>query len=104
MNSYFITHALVFIAGLILFVFPPNKVNSIYGYRTSSSMKNDVAFKFANNFASKLLMLFTSISFVICLIADNFFHLRYLSCLLLLVFGLTIFLTESKLKKNNAKD
>jgi uncharacterized membrane protein len=101
MNSYYITHFLVFIAGLILFMFPPNKVNSIYGYRTSSSMKNDIVFKFANNFSSKLLMLFTSISFIICLIADNYFHLRYLSFLILLVFGLTILFTEIKLKKIN---
>jgi uncharacterized membrane protein len=101
MNSYYITHALVFIAGFILFIFPPNKVNSIYGYRTSSSMKNDNVFKFANKFSSKLLMLFTFISFIICLIADELFHLKYLSILILLVFGLTILLTEIKLKKIN---
>lgn len=99
MNSYYITHLLVFIAGLILFMFPPNKVNSIYGYRTPSSMKNDSTFKFANKYSSKLLMLFTLVSFLICLIADNLLHLKYLNFLILPVFGLTILFTEIKLKK-----
>ena len=101
MPGYYLTHIIVFVAGLVLFLFPPNKVNSIYGYRTPSSMINDNVFKLANTLSSKLLMLFTLASFIICVIAENVFNLGYLSCSLLLVFGLTIWQTESKLKKIN---
>lgn len=31
---------LFMIAGLVLLKFPPKKINSLYGYRTNSSMKN----------------------------------------------------------------
>jgi len=35
------TSGLIFIlAGFIMLKFPPKKINSLYGYRTSSSMKN----------------------------------------------------------------
>ena len=101
MSNYYLIHIIVFTAGLVLYVFPPRRVNWIYGYRTSASMKNDVIFKFANNFSSKLLMLFTVISFIICLAADEVFHFHYLGWLIFLVLGLTILFTEIKLKKIN---
>jgi hypothetical protein len=35
------TSGLIFmLAGFIMLKFPPKKINSLYGYRTSSSMKN----------------------------------------------------------------
>lgn len=44
---------LIFIfAGLLMFYLPPKKINSLYGYRTNSSMKNQERWKFAQKFSS----------------------------------------------------
>jgi len=64
-------------------------------------MNNDEVFKLANRFSSKLMMLLTFASFIICLIVVNIFDLKYLSSLLLLIFGLTIWQTEIRLKKTS---
>ena len=41
------------IAGIILLKFPPKKINGIYGYRTSSSMKDQTRWDFAQIYSSK---------------------------------------------------
>lgn len=50
--------ALVFVlGGLITLVFPPKEINSLYGYRTSSSMKSLEAWIASNRYASKIMIL-----------------------------------------------
>lgn len=45
---------LIFIAaGFVMFRFPPKKINSLYGYRTKSSMKNLERWNFAQKFSAK---------------------------------------------------
>lgn len=44
------------IAGFIMLKFPPKKINSLYGYRTSSSMKNQKRWDFAQNKSSKAMI------------------------------------------------
>ncbi len=41
------------LAGFIMLNFPPKKINSLYGYRTSSSMKNQERWDFAQIYSSK---------------------------------------------------
>lgn len=49
-----ISSGLIFIiAGIILLKFPPKKINRFYGYRTSSSMKNQERWDFAQIYSSK---------------------------------------------------
>lgn len=44
---------IVFIpAGIILYFFPPKKINYLYGYRTKSSMKSHERWTFAQKFAA----------------------------------------------------
>ncbi len=45
------------IAGLITSKFPPKKINMLYGYRTSSSMKNQKQWDFAQLYSSKIMLL-----------------------------------------------
>lgn len=59
------------IAGLILLKYPPKKINSLYGYRTVSSMKSKERWDFAQRFSSielikisVLLILFSLIGIV----------------------------------------
>lgn len=61
--------ALVFLlGGAITFIFPPKKINHLYGYRTERSMKNIETWKAANRFASKIMMLASVDLFLIGLI------------------------------------
>ena len=39
-------------AGLLMFYLPPKKINSLYGYRTTSSMKNQDSWNFAQRFSA----------------------------------------------------
>jgi uncharacterized membrane protein len=49
-----ISSGLIFIiAGIILLKFPPKKINGFYGYRTSSSMKNQERWDYAQTYSSK---------------------------------------------------
>jgi len=44
-----------FIAGMITQAYPPKQINSFYGYRTSSSMKNQETWDEANRYAPKMM-------------------------------------------------
>lgn len=44
------------LVGLIMHKFPPKKINSLYGYRTNSSMKNQQTWDEANRYSAKLMM------------------------------------------------
>ncbi len=47
---------LVFIAvGLLMRYFPPKKINSLYGYRTPSSMKSQEHWDFSQLYSAKLM-------------------------------------------------
>ncbi|OWR14984.1 hypothetical protein CDW55_00650 [Chryseobacterium sp. VAUSW3] len=45
------------VAGFIMLKFPPKKINYLYGYRTSASMKNQDQWDFAQSYAAKEMML-----------------------------------------------
>lgn len=44
------------IAGWILLKFPPKKINSLYGYRTKSSMKSQERWDFAQHYSAKQMI------------------------------------------------
>ena len=49
---------LIFImAGLVTLIFPPKKINSLYGYRTPLSMKNIDNWHFAQRLSAQLLII-----------------------------------------------
>ena len=48
--------AIFTVVGCIMFLFPPKKINPLYGYRTARSMKNQEQWDFAQLYSSKLLM------------------------------------------------
>lgn len=47
----FTTGAIFVIAALITLVFPPKKINYLYGYRTRASMKNQQIWDFSQRFS-----------------------------------------------------
>lgn len=50
------TGAIIAVVGLITYLFPPKKINGLYGYRTSSSMANQESWDFAQSYSSKEMM------------------------------------------------
>ncbi|WP_448607436.1 SdpI family protein [Paenimyroides ceti] len=54
------------LAGLAMLFFPPKKINSLYGYRTTNSMKNQKNWDFAQKYSTKFMLL---LSIVFLLIA-----------------------------------
>lgn len=53
----FLVGSVFLFAGILMFVFPPKKINYLYGYRTRSSMKNIDRWNFAQKLSSKLMMI-----------------------------------------------
>lgn len=48
--------AIFLAAGIFVLIFPPQKINSLYGYRTAASMRSQPAWHFAQKFAAKMLI------------------------------------------------
>jgi len=53
--------AIFILAGLVMFVFPPKRINGLYGYRTSSSMKSQERWDFAQKHSPIEMMKFGGI-------------------------------------------
>lgn len=50
------TGLIFLIVGFIMMKFPPKKINGLYGYRTSSSMKNQARWDFAQHYSAQEMM------------------------------------------------
>lgn len=51
-----LTGLIFVLMGLIQLKFPPRKINSLYGYRTSASMKNQERWDFAQRYSAREMM------------------------------------------------
>lgn len=47
--------------GLVLYIYPPKKINGIYGYRTTRSMKNQENWDYAQKLGGKYMMIFAAV-------------------------------------------
>ena len=65
----------LFIVGLVFITFPPTKINSIYGYRTTNSRRNLDTWKVANKYSAELMMfeglIIAAIGLITTFINDN---------------------------------
>lgn len=91
------------LAGMIMYLFPPKKINSLYGYRTSSSMASDERWQFAQKF-SAIRMIIGGVFCVVLSAAGLLFPILYeaqfpvgISIILLVVFYV-LYATEKALK------
>jgi len=100
-----ITGIVFIIVSLILMKFPPKKINQIYGYRTSNSMKTQERWDFAQIYSAKIMLkcgvAITIISIFGVFIEDT--PSSYLSVLaivvLLIPVAIMFFKTESAIKR-----
>ena len=105
---------ILIIAGRMMWKHCPQKINSIYGYRTRRSMKNMDTWKFAHDYCGRLwwkigfIMLALSV-----LIQIPFFHSKehiigivgaVLCTIQVIVLVVSIFPTETALKKEFFED
>lgn len=68
MSVGFLTGIIFIIVGLITFYFPPKKINHLYGYRTSNSMKSQKRWEVAQLNSSKLMILIGFVLFAISIL------------------------------------
>ncbi|MFC4414183.1 SdpI family protein [Kaistella carnis] len=55
-NITFLGGIFFILAGFVQLKFPPKKINSLYGYRTKSSMKSNERWDFAQKLSAKEMM------------------------------------------------
>ena len=89
---------------------PPNEINSIFGYRTSMSMKNKETWIFAHNYCGRLWRIFGAIIFIFSVVAMFFLLGKEIGaigvfggiiCGIQVIFMIIpIFFTENALNKN----
>ena len=92
-NICFPVGLLFIFAGLLMFYFPPKKINSLYGYRTTSSMKNQERWNFAQKFSAiEMLKLgaFLMLASLLALVTNFSNSLNLIVAVSLALIGLTI--------------
>lgn len=93
------------LAGFITLKFPPKEINSLYGYRTRSSMKSIERWNFAQSYSSKQMIKLGVILTACCLfgfltIFDNFTNMIIgLSFMIIIVIILTLRVEKAIRKK-----
>jgi uncharacterized membrane protein len=96
--------AVICLAGLIMWMFPPKKINHVYGYRTSQSMQSEEHWHFAQAYSAKLMVglgaAFVGLGFV-CNWLQFSDTIGTILALVIVVIGtvLLIIKTERELKK-----
>lgn len=97
------------VAGFIVFKYPPKKINMLYGYRTSSSMKNQESWNFAQIYSSKLMIFcglvlsFSSVLGLFFKISEGIGVLISTVMILIAVLSLLFFTEKAINKKFNEK-
>ena len=99
-----VTGPLIIIIGIIFLLYPPKKINGIYGYRTKSSKKSIELWHFAQSYSSKKIIL-AGILMLLFSLSGLFIDLRTSTAALLglffVIFPLSLMmkLTEDAIKK-----
>lgn len=96
MDSYLVfimvllTGVIMLMFSLILYFFPPKKINNLYGYRTKKSMRSDKVWGIAQKYSSKM---FIKSSVVLILSSILFLFFNYNKTIELIVGFLIIIAT-----------
>ena len=97
---------LLLIISIIVLLFPPKRINSFYGYRTTKSMKSIENWKISNHFFTIGVIIISSFNilffYILSSLITNFGKYSFL-LFLLFEFVILIYLTEKKITKNENK-
>jgi len=103
--GFWIIGIIIFVAGFVLRFAPPKKINGLYGYRTSASMRSKEAWDFAQTYSGKLLMMAALIYFISYFVLNAVLKpgpdmaAAIFLPLMILCFGFVIWKVEQELKK-----
>ena len=93
------------IAALILYFFPPKKINYLYGYRTRSSMKNQQVWDFSQKYSAVkmlqlgLFLIVVSLLHIFIPISQD--HTTFIEIGLVILGCIYMFVTTEKALKKN---
>ncbi|WP_051541397.1 SdpI family protein [Caldalkalibacillus mannanilyticus] len=76
---------ILFLAGLILRIFPPRRINHLYGYRTRRARRNIENWTLANRYSSKLLMIIGLILLLVAWVTESTLVTSILAGILILI-------------------
>lgn len=104
-NITFFVGLIFVLAGLVMYLFPPKKINYLYDYRTQRSTESQERWDFAQKFSAKELIklgMLLSLSSVTALLS-NFTHSTNLlvGLFLVIVTCILLFLRVENAFKNN---
>ncbi|MFY0607897.1 MAG: SdpI family protein [Cyclobacteriaceae bacterium] len=95
--------AIMTLAGLLLYKFPPKEINALYGYRTSRSMKSQEIWDYSQILGGKALVtlgLVINVILAICSLFLPLIKLVFVMLFLLISGCIVMFIfTENLLKK-----
>ena len=106
MNPYIYVisiNGLLFFFSIVFSVFPPKKINKIYGYRTKKTMLNDDIWAFANKQFNASFIKYSFLGFLAALLLETIGSGRVTwqpMVILLFTLGATILKTEQSLSQN----
>lgn len=93
------------ITGIITKIFPPKKINALYGYRTPSSIKDQKVWDFAQKYSSDKMiqigLILVVISFLKIVVGSN--YEGFISSFFLFSAVIYLFLTTERAIKNRFK-
>ena len=60
------------VVGIVFWMYPPKKINGLYGYRTTRSCKSQEAWDFAQRYSAKLITMFGLAALIVAAAAHLF--------------------------------
>ena len=102
MNTGILTSILLLIISILFYLFPPKKINNLYGYRTMKSMSSIENWRVSNKYSSKGLLIISIINLIIfyllSIFVGNVDKYTYL-IILIFEFAVLFYLTEKKINQ-----
>ena len=72
--TYYISTLIITVVGVVFWMYPPKKINGLYGYRTTRSCKSQEAWDFAQRYSAKLMTIFGLAAFFVAAAAHLFIN------------------------------
>ena len=70
--TYYISTLILTVVGVVFWMYPPKKINGLYGYRTTRSCKSQEAWDFAQRYSAKLMTIFGLAALIVAAAAHLF--------------------------------
>ena len=70
--TYYISTLILTVVGVVFWIYPPKKINGLYGYRTTRSRKSQETWDFAQRYSAKLMTIFGLAALIVAAAAHLF--------------------------------